>query len=367
MKTAVCCNQSCFDHGHVCFGFGHTASIRTPTTPPTPASSADPVTERILKALSGVHQPQMELAETVVPHSGKADSLNGVFFKSTSSDEDKCNSNQAAGQVIVKSAPCDDAELTAAASLATFSAPAAFATAIKRVDAPQLKAPTVIRKFQFHGFFSLFYNSHQHLQESIEEEAEEEGREDCAMDCDPPAVASPSEEWKTFLNRQPTKSILKPHKQVGDLSHLLEPVQKSVFLRQEEVLRLTKFTHNIRSRHLSHSRESVSPTEHEIQQQPHLPHGPHAFVGLAVHKAGASSMPQLGNGHRRRLQFTLERSTVHETWHKAEYERGGVESIAKALTPEIATQIKRELNEVKREMEIHEESRQYTQFYPVRS
>jgi hypothetical protein len=48
----------------------------------------------------------------------------------------------------------------------------------------------------------------------------------------------------------------------------------------------------------------------------------------------------------------------------SEYERRG-DYIAKCLTPEIAYFIKKELNEIKQDMEVHEASRKNTQFYSV--
>ncbi len=48
-----------------------------------------------------------------------------------------------------------------------------------------------------------------------------------------------------------------------------------------------------------------------------------------------------------------------------EYNRGSCEFVARTLTPALALAIKRELNELKSEMEVHEESRHNTQFYKV--
>lgn len=55
---------------------------------------------------------------------------------------------------------------------------------------------------------------------------------------------------------------------------------------------------------------------------------------------------------------------IGEAVPSSEYERRG-DYIARCLTPELAFFIKRELNEVKREMKIHEFSIQNTQFYSV--
>lgn len=53
---------------------------------------------------------------------------------------------------------------------------------------------------------------------------------------------------------------------------------------------------------------------------------------------------------------------VSETYSEEDYQRKG-DYVAKVLTPELAFMIKNELNTFKAEMEIHEESRQFTQFY----
>lgn len=68
---------------------------------------------------------------------------------------------------------------------------------------------------------------------------------------------------------------------------------------------------------------------------------------------------------RRKVVF-CEECTLTETFGKEEYDRSAIDYIARALTPSIAMVIKRELNEIKAEMEVHEHSRHLTQFYPVR-
>lgn len=363
MKTAVCCNQSSFDNGHVCFGFCSTNS--------TTSSPSDPVTERILMALSGVATipittpvnnnitTSQDRADSVVPHSGKADSLKAVFIKSTTEDDKKMESiiestDESMG--IVKSAPMEvcDRNLTMAASLATFTPPPAQASAAPSGPCAPcgpggVKSPVGVRKFQFHGLFSFFYNNPNQPGESLKEEEHYSGDVDMT-DGDSIEVE------EIDLKKQPAKSILKPAKQVGDLTTLPPPILKSVFLRQEELSRMTHFNHSMRHRHhLSHSRESHHHVHATTNQ---------SDLQKTKGSIPASSMPNLSGS--RRLQFTLDRSTIHEAWHRADYERGGVEYIAKALTPEIANLIKRELNEVKREMDVHEDSRHYTQFYPVR-
>ncbi len=57
---------------------------------------------------------------------------------------------------------------------------------------------------------------------------------------------------------------------------------------------------------------------------------------------------------------------VCETFHREDYSRESVEYVAKQLTPSVAAAIKRELNEIKQEMEIHEEARHLTQFYVIK-
>lgn len=67
----------------------------------------------------------------------------------------------------------------------------------------------------------------------------------------------------------------------------------------------------------------------------------------------------------RRIAF-LETKIVIETHSKEDYNRSAIDYIARSLTPSLATLIKKELNEVKAEMEVHEHSRHLTQFYQVR-
>lgn len=69
-------------------------------------------------------------------------------------------------------------------------------------------------------------------------------------------------------------------------------------------------------------------------------------------------------GNQKSLVFK-ETTYIVETYSREEYNRSAIDYIARALTPAIATLIKKELNEVKSEMEVHEESRKHTQFYTV--
>lgn len=55
---------------------------------------------------------------------------------------------------------------------------------------------------------------------------------------------------------------------------------------------------------------------------------------------------------------------VSETFSEEDYQRKG-EFVAQILTPEVALLIKNELNAFKKDMDVHEESRQNTQFYQI--
>lgn len=72
----------------------------------------------------------------------------------------------------------------------------------------------------------------------------------------------------------------------------------------------------------------------------------------------------MGCGHQKTLVFK-ETTYIVETYSREEYNRSAIDYIARALTPAIAALIKKELNEVKSEMEVHEESKKHTQFYSV--
>lgn len=66
-----------------------------------------------------------------------------------------------------------------------------------------------------------------------------------------------------------------------------------------------------------------------------------------------------------RLCFDNEVS-VCETFHKDDYSRQSLDYVARQLTPSLALAIKKELNAVKQEMEVHEDSRHLTQFYLIK-
>lgn len=66
-----------------------------------------------------------------------------------------------------------------------------------------------------------------------------------------------------------------------------------------------------------------------------------------------------------KLRFDNEVS-VCETFHKEDYSRQSLDYVARQLTPSLALAIKKELNSVKQEMEVHEEARHLTQFYLIK-
>ena len=66
-----------------------------------------------------------------------------------------------------------------------------------------------------------------------------------------------------------------------------------------------------------------------------------------------------------KLSFDNEVS-VCETFHKDDYCRQSLYYVARQLTPALALAIKKELNDIKQEMEVHEEARHMTQFYLVK-
>lgn len=68
---------------------------------------------------------------------------------------------------------------------------------------------------------------------------------------------------------------------------------------------------------------------------------------------------------RHTLRFDNE-VKICETFHKDDYCRESADYVARQLTPSLATAIKRELNEIKQEMEVHEDARHLTQFYVIK-
>ena len=72
---------------------------------------------------------------------------------------------------------------------------------------------------------------------------------------------------------------------------------------------------------------------------------------------------QPSQGAKRHISFNRT-VTITETYSSIEYSRKG-EYISKAFTPETAYFIKNELNQFKEEMEVHQDSRKYTQLYQI--
>ena len=66
-----------------------------------------------------------------------------------------------------------------------------------------------------------------------------------------------------------------------------------------------------------------------------------------------------------KLRFDNE-VAICETFHKDDYSRQSLDYVARQLTPSLALQIKKELNSVKQEMEVHEDARHLTQFYLIK-
>jgi hypothetical protein len=66
-----------------------------------------------------------------------------------------------------------------------------------------------------------------------------------------------------------------------------------------------------------------------------------------------------------KIRFDNEVS-VCETFHKEDYCRQSLDYVARQLTPSLALGIKKELNSVKQEMEVHDDSRHLTQFYLIK-
>jgi hypothetical protein len=74
-----------------------------------------------------------------------------------------------------------------------------------------------------------------------------------------------------------------------------------------------------------------------------------------------SQKPQKSN----KLRFDGE-VAVCETFHREDYCRQSLDYVARQLTPTLALAIKKELNSVKQEMEVHDDSRHLTQFYFIK-
>ena len=78
-----------------------------------------------------------------------------------------------------------------------------------------------------------------------------------------------------------------------------------------------------------------------------------------------SSSPTAKSKKTMKLRFDNEVS-ICETFHKEDYSRQSLDYVARQLTPSLALQIKKELNSVKQEMDIHDDARHLTQFYLIK-
>ncbi|KAF4121195.1 hypothetical protein GMORB2_2157 [Geosmithia morbida] len=84
---------------------------------------------------------------------------------------------------------------------------------------------------------------------------------------------------------------------------------------------------------------------------------------LRLRQDSKSSTPGTPNGVIKRNATFSPRLVFHETWPSQEYDRRGEISTCNRLTPMLAQQIKEELNTLKMEMEVHENSKIYTHFF----
>jgi hypothetical protein len=257
------------------------------------------VRAKIMAALNGPG-----LADSVVPSGGRNELHRAVFIKSNGGDI-------GAKLSILEEEIQKTAVMTSPMETASITLPEISTLKMPSPESP--KSPQSVRKLQ--SWFSYFYSGKSSGGSSPVEAPVS------PMDID----ESESHIVLRFRPRQP-RGILKKTPPLGDMSLLPPPIQKSTFLRHEEVQRLSRLVER-------------RPTDERRRS------------GFARH---------------RKLRFDLDRTDYGETWNRHDYERGGVEYIAKSLTPDIAMMIKRELNEVKKEMPVHEESRQYTQFYMLR-
>lgn len=377
-------------------------SVSAPASPSatggnSPLDSPEAIRAKILQALNSPSR-----ADAVVPASGSPGTLKAVFIKSTSDDissklsiiEETATSESG---IIQKSSILGEEVLSMTmaredASVTPIGAPSMIADissispsspptttmmtghdvmASPASPPPAIKSPQGVRRLQ--SWLSYFYSSTTASKATLTVE-EGTGKVATIIPASPPnssdhqqlpsppsspetleespgAITDPIlEEINQMLAKRPTKGILKVPKELASTLDFPPPIQKSAFLRQEEVLRLSQFAERYQSDSLTEE-SGVGSTYMSIDEDGHC----------TVHMRRRS-----GPLRRRRLKFDMERVRYHQTYGRGDYERGGVEYIAKSLTPEVAMMIKRELNEVKREMPIHEESRHYTQFYQLR-
>ena len=70
---------------------------------------------------------------------------------------------------------------------------------------------------------------------------------------------------------------------------------------------------------------------------------------------------------KKSIKITFDNEvSVCETFHKEDYCRQSLDYVARQLTPSLALAIKKELNSVKQEMEVHEDAKHLTQFYLIK-
>jgi hypothetical protein len=93
------------------------------------------------------------------------------------------------------------------------------------------------------------------------------------------------------------------------------------------------------------------------------------FEFLQQERERAQMFEQIEEHHiitrARKVAFSEQHSFI-EVHSKEDYNRSAIDYVARALTPAIAMMIKKELNEVKTEMEVHDSSKHHTQFYQVK-
>ncbi|KAJ9154844.1 Protein BNI4 [Pleurostoma richardsiae] len=87
------------------------------------------------------------------------------------------------------------------------------------------------------------------------------------------------------------------------------------------------------------------------------------FVSALRLRQDSKSSPGTPQGMSRRNATFSPRIVFYDTWPSQEYDRRGDIATCNRLTPMLAQQIKEELNSFKMEMEVHENSKIYTQFF----
>lgn len=145
-------------------------------------------------------------------------------------------------------------------------------------------------------------------------------------------------------------------KSVDSDSFFPQPIIKSTFLEQEELARMTIGNQNHYDSNNSQDQENQN-WDYRHQNGKNIYNGNAGKEGnISKSSTGISSI---------KLSFNPHCYMIH-TWSADEYDRSGIDYIAKKLTPELAMAIKQELNEVKMEMPIHNSSKKYTQLYQLR-